>query len=82
MTNPMRHNLKKGLAKRGVIESTERFVKLVYPFLESEAWRWLKPTSHSVYLELRLRYNGSNNGKISFSLAEGARILRASKSSI
>ena len=35
-----------------------------------------------MYIELRRRYNGSNNGKISFSLAEGARILRASKSSI
>ena len=82
MTNPMRHNLKKGLAKRGVFESTERFVKLIYPLLESEAWRWLRPISQSVYIELRRRFNGSNNGKISFSLAEGARILRASKSSI
>ena len=82
MTDPMRHNLKKGLAKKGIIESTERFVKLIYPLLESEAWRWLKPISHSVYLELRRRFNGSNNGKISFSLAEGARILMASKSSI
>ena len=82
MTNPMRHNLKKGLAKKGVIESTERFVKLIYPLLESEAWRWLKPNSQAVYIELRRRFNGSNNGKISFSLAEGARILRASKTTI
>ena len=82
MTDPMRHNLKKGLAKKGVIESTERFVKLTYPLIESEAWRWLRPISQSVYIELRRRFNGSNNGKISFSLAEGARILRASKSSI
>ena len=82
MTDPMRHNLKKGLAKRGVIESTERFVKLIYPLLESEAWTWLKPMSQSVYIELSRHFNGSNNGNISFSLAEGARILRASKSTI
>ena len=82
MTDPMRHNLKKGLAKKGVIESTERFVKLTYPLIESQAWRWLRPISQSVYIELRRRFNGSNNGKISFSLGEGARILRASKSSI
>ena len=82
MTNPMRHKLDKRLAKKGIIESTERFVKLTYPLLESEAWRWLRPISQSVYIELRRRFNGSNNGKISFSLAEGARILRASKSSI
>ena len=82
MTDSMRHNLDKRLAKKGVIESTERFVKLTYLLLESEAWRWLRPISQSVYIELRRRFNGSNNGKISFSLAEGARILRASKSSI
>ena len=82
MTDPMRHNIKKGLAKKGIIESTERFVKLTYPLLESEAWRWLKPNSQAVYIELRRRFNGSNNGKISFSLDEGARILRASKTTI
>ena len=82
MTDPMRHNLKKGLAKKGVIESTERFVKLTYPLLESEAWRWLRPISQSVYIELRRRYNGLNNGRISLSLSESAHILKASKSSI
>ena len=82
MTNPMRHKFDKRRAKKGIIESTERFVKLIYPLLESDAWRWLRPISQSVYIELRRRFNGSNNGRISFSLAEGARILRASKSSI
>ena len=82
MTAPMRHKLDKRLAKKGINESSERFVKLTYPLIESEAWRWLRPISQSVYIELRRRFNGSNNGKISFSLAEGARILRASKSSI
>ena len=82
MSNPMRHNLDKRLARKGVIESKERFIKLTYPLIESEAWRWLRPISQAVYIELRRRFNGSNNGKISFSLAEGARILRASKSSI
>ena len=82
MTDPMRLKLDKRLAKKRIIESTERFVKLTYLLLESEAWRWLRPISQSVYIELRHRFNGSNNGKISLSLAEGARILRASKSSI
>ena len=55
MTDPMRHNLDKRLAKKGVIEGTERFVKLTYPLLESEAWRWLRPISKAVYIELRRR---------------------------
>ena len=82
MSNPMRHNLDKRLAKKGFIESTERFVKLTYPLIESEAWRWLRPMSKAVYIELRRRYNGLNNGKISLSLSEAAHILKASKSSI
>ncbi len=82
MSNPMRHNLDKRLAKKGIIESTERFVKLTYPLIESEAWRWLRPISKAVYIELKRRYNGLNNGKISLSQSEAAHILKASKSSI
>ena len=82
MTNPERHNLNKGQAKKGKIESKERFVKLTYPLIESQAWRWLRPISQSVYIELRRRYNGLNNGRISLSLSEAAHILKASKSSI
>ena len=82
MSNPMRHNLDKRLAKKGIIESTERFVKLTYPLIESEAWRWLRPISKAVYIELKRRYNGLNNGKISLSLSEAAHIIKASKSSI
>ena len=82
MTDPMRHNLDKRLAKKSVIESKERFVKLTYPLIESDAWRWLRPISQAVYIEIRRRYNGLNNGKISLSLSEAAHILKASKSSI
>ena len=82
MTNPERHNLNKGQAKKGKIESKERFVKLTYPLIESAAWRWLRPISQAVYIELRRRYNGPNNGRISLSLSEGAHILKVSKSSI
>ena len=82
MSDPMRHNLDKRLAKKGVIETKERFIKLTYSVLESEAWRWLRPISKAVYIELRRRYNGRNNGRISLSLSEAAHILKASKSSI
>ena len=82
MSNPMRHNLNKRLAKKGVIESKERFIKLTYSLLESEAWKWLRPISKAVYIELRCRYNGLNNGRISLSLSEAAHILKASKSTI
>ena len=82
MVNPMRHTLKRGLSKKGVVETKERFVKLSYPLLESEAWRWLKPQSKAVYIELRRRYNGSNNGTIALSMGDAAKRLKASKSTI
>ena len=82
MSNPMRHNLDKRLAKKGVIETKERFVKLTYSLIESEAWKWLRPISKAVYIELKRRYNGLNNGSISLSLSEAAHILKASKSSV
>ena len=82
MSNPMRHNLDKRLAKKGVIETKERFVKLTYSLIESEAWKWLRPISKAIYIELKRRYNGLNNGRISLSLSEAAHILKASKSSV
>ena len=82
MTDPMRNDLRPRSAKKGVYETKERFVKLPYPLVESQAWRWLRPISQSVYIELRRRYNGANNGSISLSLAEAAGILRVSKSSV
>ena len=82
MVNPMRNTLKRGLSKKGVVETKERFVKLSYPLLESEALRWLKPQSEAVYIELRRRYNGSNNGTIALSMGGAAKRLKASKSTI
>ena len=82
MVNPMRHTLKRGLSKKGVVETKERFVKLSYSLLESEAWRWLKPHSKAVYIELRRRYNGSNNGTIALNMGDAAELLKASKSTI
>ena len=82
MVNPMRHTLKRGLSKKGVVETKERFVKLSYPLLASEAWRWLKPQIKAVYIELRRRYNGSNNGTIALSIGDAPERLKASKSNI
>ena len=62
MTNPMRHNLKKGLAKKGVIESTERFVKLIYPLLESEASGG-EPNSQAVYTSCDVASMGLTTAK-------------------
>jgi hypothetical protein len=57
----------------------ERYVALRYWLLQSPAWRSLPPTARALYIELARRYNGSNNGRISFSVREGADALHVGK---
>ena len=71
-----KHN-RKGRTKGG-----EWFVKLDHYFLKSLAWRSLKPVHRALYIELAMRFNGSNNGEIALSVRDGARLIRAGKDTI
>ncbi|MFC1456395.1 hypothetical protein ACETIH_06595 [Microvirga arabica] len=52
---------------------------LPHYMLRSPAWRTLSTTARSVYLELSLLYNGSNNGRIALSARDAAERVRCSK---
>lgn len=56
-----------------------RFVKLEHWMLKTPAWQSLPPAPRALYLELAQRYNGSNNGEISMSVRESARLLHVAK---
>jgi DNA-binding transcriptional ArsR family regulator len=60
----------------------EQFIGLGYATVRSPAWRSLSGAAVKVWCELRSRYNGGNNGKLSLSLDEGARLLPLSKSTV
>ena len=47
--------------------------------LNSAAWRALPPASRAVYIEIAQRFNGSNNGEISLSVREVARLVHIAK---
>ena len=47
--------------------------------MDTEAWRALNPACRALYLELVRRYNGHNNGEISLSVREAARLLHIAK---
>jgi DNA-binding transcriptional MocR family regulator len=49
---------------------------------ESAAWRSLSGAAVKVYVELRRRYNGGNNGDLSLSLDEAARLLNIGKATV
>lgn len=52
-----------------------RFVQMHHWLLDSEAWRCLRPGPRALYLELRRRFTGGNNGQIFLSHRDAAEAL-------
>ena len=67
---------------KGRNEDGWQYAVLPYNMIQSKAWRSLRGNSIKVWLEIRSRFNGSNNGKLSLSLDEGARILGMGKATV
>ena len=59
-----------------------QFVPISHDMAASVAWRSLAGASIKVYVELRRRHNGSNNGAMYLSQDEAARLLALSKSTV
>jgi DNA-binding IclR family transcriptional regulator len=47
--------------------------------LNSAAWASLSPQDRAVYVELRRRFNGRNNGRIGLSVREAAELCRMNR---
>ncbi|MHA6346722.1 hypothetical protein [Roseivivax sp. CAU 1761] len=58
--------------KRG---SGGRHVQTREWFQAMEAWATLKPDPRALYIELKRRYNGTNNGRIRMAVREAAELL-------
>jgi hypothetical protein len=56
----------------------ERYVMLRYWLLKSQAWNSLSGNARALYVELAQRYNGSNNGRIPYSVREAKQSLHIS----
>jgi hypothetical protein len=63
--------------KRG--RSTPRFVMLPEWLQKSEAWATMRPGPRALYIELKRRYTGSNNGEIFLSQRDAAKALNVTK---
>lgn len=59
-----------------------QYVNLPYSLLNSEAWRTLSGSAVKVFLELRTRFHGANNGKLHLSLEEAAGLLKLGKATV
>ena len=51
-------------------------------FQSCEAWATLKPGPRALYVELKRRYNGSNNGEIILSHRDAARLLNVHRNTV
>jgi hypothetical protein len=60
-------------------QKESRHVRLYHWVLKSEAWRSLSPKARALYVEVATRYNGSNNGRIGFSVRDAAKALHIGK---
>ena len=67
----------KGRSKNG-----PQFIKFTYPMGKSDAWRSLNGNSQRVWFEIRMKFNGSNNGLLSLSFREASKTLNISKSTV
>lgn len=59
-----------------------RHVQLTECFQATLAWATLKPGPRALYIELKRRYNGRNNGRILMSVREAAGLLNVHRNTI
>lgn len=71
-----------GIDQKGRRKGDGQYWKLSYFMVESEAFRSLSGGALKVLVEIRCRYNGSNNGRIFLSYQEAATLLGLSKSTV
>ena len=68
--------------RKGRSTREEQYIALPYNKVRSDAFRSLNGAAVKVYLELHSRFWGGNNGELSLSLEEGARLLGMGKSTV
>jgi predicted transcriptional regulator of viral defense system len=56
----------------------ERYVGLPYYMLNSEAYKSLNPNAVCIYIELKRRFHGANNGYIGLSVREASEVINSS----
>ena len=55
------------------------FIMLRHDMIDSAAWRSMPAHAQALWIHIRRRYNGYNNGEIPLSCREAAQLLKVSK---
>lgn len=77
-----RRRLGRPVDKTGRSKGVEQYAPLPYAMLHSPAWRSLSGPAVKVFLELRTRFHGANNGRLVLSLEEAKRLLGLGKTTV
>jgi hypothetical protein len=67
---------------KGRSKGDGQYANLPYGMLQSLAWRSLSGPAVKVWLELRTRFHGANNGQLIFSMDEASRLLGLGKATV
>ena len=54
-------------------DKPDRYFKLFHYMMETDAWKVLSANARAVYLQIGLRYNGFNNGRLALSVRDAAK---------
>ncbi len=65
--------------QRGRSKTKEQYVRLTYAMIASPAFQSLPALAVALYVHVAGRYAGDNNGNISFSVREAAKVLGTGK---
>src|SRR5262249_29621324 len=57
----------------------QRFVQLFHWEMKNPAWRDLSATARALYVEIKAKYHGTNNGMIGYSVRKAGEDLKISK---
>jgi hypothetical protein len=69
----------RGVNAVGRSKRDDQFLPIPYAMAHSPAFRSLGGPALKVWIEIRSRFNGFNNGKLSLSLGDAAKLLHLSK---
>ena len=58
-------------------QESDRFIRLIYPLINSDAYKSLSAQACRLLTAIQVRYNGQNNGEIPLSVREAAATLHS-----
>src|SRR5260370_20489491 len=77
-----KRKLGRGINAKGRSIGEGQYAPLPYAMLQRPAWRALSGAAVKVFLEVRCRFHGANNGSLSLSLEQAADLLGLGKATV